>query len=250
MSDERAHPTFPTCWWEVGLGNICCRDSSLFCPLAREPRPGDQPASESRAPAGLGPFQCSSLLVYDASANKLSGKILGPLAASVVSSLHSSSTCCAGARTNSRQVLEFLRTNISRPRLAVHNLDEMLATGQTSHNLPCVFSTLCQTGVLMIAHGSNTWATFCPPQGAAVVEIVRPCDWSGYNHSDISFLHPWMHVNAQSLHLSAQPSRGNTAKCRDPFTDVPDYTSGRHIIAFFVYPTFQVIISHIPGYFD
>lgn len=154
--------------------------------------------------------------------------------------------------TNSREVLDFLRTNMSRPRLAVYDLDEMLATGQTSYDFPCVFSTLSQTDILVIAHGANTWATFCLPLGAAVVEIFGPCNWSGYNHSDLSFMHSWMHVNAQSLDLKhdisnpfgaavPNPSRGNTTECRDPFTGVPDYTIDTskvaRIIASFGYPT-------------
>ncbi|KAJ7552972.1 hypothetical protein O6H91_06G078800 [Diphasiastrum complanatum] len=136
--------------------------------------------------------------------------------------------------TNNDEVLAYLR-NISRPQLQVFYLDELLASGNTSYNFPDVMSIYSQTDIFVVAHGANTWATFCLPDGAGFVEIFGPCNWSHYNYSDTRIMHTWTHPTSVALGLKHDISnpfrdpvpnekRGNTTLCKDPYQGVPDYT--------------------------
>ncbi|KAL2633221.1 hypothetical protein R1flu_004700 [Riccia fluitans] len=135
---------------------------------------------------------------------------------------------------NSPEVVEVLRS-FSRPPLDVLFLDEMLASGETNYSFPEVIRLFTRTDILVIAHGANTWPTFLLPDGAGVVEIIGPCNWSSKNYSDLTVPHTWMHVNAAACRLKhdlsnpfhrsvPNPDRGNTTQCLDPFHGVPDYT--------------------------
>ncbi|KAL3694500.1 hypothetical protein R1sor_008151 [Riccia sorocarpa] len=151
---------------------------------------------------------------------------------------------------NSAEVVALLRS-FRRPPFEVTFLDEMLSSGETNYSFPEVIRLFTQTDILVIAHGANTWPTFLLPEGAAVVEIIGPCNWSASNYSDLTVPHTWMHVNAAACGLKhdfsnpfhrsiPNPLRGNTTQCLDPFDGVPDYTIDleklEEIIHSFAYP--------------
>lgn len=136
---------------------------------------------------------------------------------------------------NANEVLAFMRNNISQPKLQILSLDEMFARGEATYDFPTIIYLMSQSDVFVVAHGANTWNAIFLPENSLIIEIFGPCNWFHSNYTDIRVLHTWIHPIAQAVHLKhdlsnpfkdsiPNPSRGNTTKCIEPISHVPDYT--------------------------